>query len=359
MLKEKIKILVTDDSLVTRKFLANMLSLDPDVEIIGTVSNGAEALAFVRKMKPDVITMDINMPVMDGFEATINIMREIPIPIVIVSSAYSPADTAKKFRALEVGAVGILPLPFGLGHPDYEKSMKHFVSTVKLMSEVKLIKRWTHTPGALKPDPAKELQVQVKENKARESAVSIIVIGASAGGPIAIKEILDNISVNLAVPVIIVQHIDSEFTRGYVDWLNLSSGITVVIAKDGEKMEAGKAYMAPGDHHIGVKSMNTIMISKDIQESSLRPSVSFLFRSVRTIYHDKAICILLSGMGVDGAKELKLLKDEGAITIAQDAASSLIHGMPGEAIKMGGAGYVLSPSQIVNFIQKHVPTLSK
>ena len=333
--------------------------MDPEVEIIGTASNGAEAIAFVRKMKPDVITMDINMPVMDGFEATINIMREIPIPIVIVSSAYSPSETAKKFRALEVGAVGILPLPFGIGHPDFEKTMKHFISTVKLMSEVKLIKRWTYTPKTTKTDNNAEPFVQIKTNNALASKVSIIVIGASAGGPIAVKEILDNISVNLAVPIIIVQHIDSEFTQGYVDWLNLSSSVKVLIAKDGEKMEPGKAYMAPGDYHIGVKSLDTIMISKDIHESSLRPSVSFLFRSVLNVYNNKAIGILLSGMGADGAKELKLLKDCGSITIAQDAASSLIHGMPGEAIKMGGASYVLSPSQIVSFIHKHVPVLSK
>jgi two-component system chemotaxis response regulator CheB len=359
MPKDKIKILVTDDSIVTSKFLVNMLAMDPDVEIIGTASNGKEALAFVRKMKPDVITMDINMPIMDGFEATANIMREIPIPIVIVSSAYSPAETAKKFRALEVGAVGILPLPFGTGHPDFEKSMKHFVSTIKLMSEVKLIRRWAHTPNTIKPAVDKEYLVQINPEKALESKVSIIAIGASAGGPISVKEILDNISADLAVPIIIVQHIDPEFTQGYADWLNLSSHIPVMIAKDGEKMEAGKAYMSPGDYHIGVKSLNTIMITKDLYESSLRPSVSFLFRSLLNVYHNKAIGILLSGMGADGAKELKLLKDEGSITIAQDASSSLIHGMPGEAIKIGGASYVLSPSQIVNFIQKHVPTLSK
>lgn len=358
MPERKIKILVTDDSLTTRNFLVKMLSMDPDIEVIGTANNGVDAIAFIRKMKPDVVTMDINMPIMDGFEATLKIMSELPVPIVIVSSEYSSTETSKKFKALEVGAVAILALPVGFGHPDIETSMNHFVSTVKLMSEVKLIRRWNRTPNILKKDEQQEILLKIDSEKELGEKVNIIVIGASAGGPIVIKEILDNISHNLSVPIIIVQHIDSEFTQEYADWLNLSSSVKVIIAKDGELMEPGKAYMAPGDHHIGVKSANKIMISKEDPDSGLRPSVSFLFRSVRNVYNNHAIGILLSGMGVDGAKELKLLRDAGSITIAQDALSSLIHGMPGEAIKLGGASYVYSPAQIVQFIQKCIPILS-
>jgi two-component system chemotaxis response regulator CheB len=359
MPERKIKILVTDDSLTTRNFLVKMLSMDPDIEVIGTANDGIEAMAFIRKTKPDVVTMDINMPRMDGFEATLNIMRELPVPIVIVSSEYTSTETSKKFRALENGAVAILPLPVGFGHPDFESSMKHFVSTVKLMSEVRLIRRWDRTPNTLKQDDQKEMFLKIDAVKEIGTTIRIIAIGASAGGPMVVKEILDNIPGNLSVPVIIVQHIDSEFTQGYADWLNLSASVKVVIAKDGELMEPGKAYMAPGDHHIGVKAANIIIISKEALESGLRPSVSFLFRSVRNVYCDHALGILLSGMGADGAKELKLMKDAGSITIAQDAISSLIHGMPGEAIKLGGATFVYSPAQIVQFIQKCIPTLSK
>lgn len=181
MTKEKIKILVTDDSAVTRKFLVSLLSSDPDIEVIGTATNGAEAIAFIRKTKPDVITMDINMPVMDGFEATINIMSEIPIPIVIVSSGYSSSETAKKFRAFEVGAVSILPLPFGIGHVEYEASKKRFISTVKLMSEVKLIRRWNRTPNQVIPNYLSNEHQNHYVIKTTESAVNIIAIGASAG----------------------------------------------------------------------------------------------------------------------------------------------------------------------------------
>jgi two-component system chemotaxis response regulator CheB len=358
MEKEKIKVLVTDDSLVTRKFLVKMLSLDPEIEVIGTACNGVEAIEFIRKTKPDVITMDINMPLMDGFEATINIMSEMPVPIVIVSSGYTISETEKKFRALEVGAVAIMPLPYGVGNPDYELTMKRFVSTVKLMSQVKLIKRWNRSTNSDQKNNNPDLILPFEDIKDIGSKVRILVIGASAGGPIALKEILDHIPSDLPCPVIIVQHIDAEFTQGFADWLNLTSAIHVSLATDGEVLIPGNAYMAPGDHHIGVSAIDTIKVSKEVHESGLRPSVSYLFRSVRGVYCDKALAVLLSGMGADGATELKLLKDAGSITIAQDAASSLIHGMPGEAIKLGGACYVLSPSQIVNFIQKCVLTLS-
>lgn len=358
MQKEKIKVLVADDSLVTRKFLAEMLSSDPEIEVIGTAGNGVEAIEFIRQRKPDVITMDINMPVMDGFEATTNIMSEIPVPIVIVSSGYTVAETAKKFRALEVGAVAILPLPFGPGNPDYESTMKRFVTTIKLMSQVKLIKRWNKTGHLDSRNVNQEALLPVEKTQPVSSKVKILVLGASAGGPIALKEILDNLPGDLPIPVMIVQHIDAEFTQGFADWLNLSSAIHVGLATDGEALIAGKAYMAPGDHHIGVSAADTIKLSKDAPESGLRPSVSYLFRSVRNVYRDKAIAVLLSGMGADGATELKLLKDAGSITIAQDATSALIHGMPGEAIKLGGASYVLTPSQTVKFIQYCLLNLS-
>jgi two-component system chemotaxis response regulator CheB len=235
--------------------------------------------------------------------------------------------------------------------------MRHFVSTVKLMSEVKLIKRWNRSPYVSKSE--EQITTSFKNEKEVNADFNIIAIGASAGGPMAVKEILDHLNVHLSVPIIIVQHIDQDFTQGYADWLNLTSGVKVVIAKDGEVMEPGRAYMAPGDYHIGVKSLNSIHISKELPESGLRPSVSFLFRSIRKVYRNKVLAILLSGMGADGAYELKLLKDEGSTTIAQDALSSLIHGMPGEAIKLGAASHILSPAEIAVFIQKCIPTLTK
>ena len=348
MTNRKIKILITDDSLTVRNFLVKIFSFDPEVEIVGTATDGIEAIEFVKKNKPDIIIMDINMPRMDGFEATLKIMQENPIPIVIVSGDYNTTDTAKTFKALECGAVAILPRPVGLGNPDFEEAIQQFVSNVKLLSEVKVIRRWNRTYN---PSVALEEPASIKDTS---QPIRIIVIGASAGGPLVLQQILKNIPSNISIPIIIVQHLDIEFAQGYVDWLSIQSNIPIKIAKDGDILTAGVAYMAPGDHHIGVKAFNTILVTKDSKEKGHRPAVSFLFKSVRSVFRNQVMAIILSGMGDDGAEELKILKDIGAITIAQDFESSLIHGMPGEAIRLGAAGYILSPNQIIQFIKRNV-----
>lgn len=352
MTHRKIKILITDDSLTVRNFLVKILSFDPEVEIVGTAQDGLEAVEFVKKTKPDVITMDINMPRMDGFEATLKIMQENPIPIVIVSGDYNIADTVKTFKALECGAVAILPRPVGIGNPDFEENVDKFVSTVKLFSQVKVIRRWnkTHHPIQVKD----HLPVSSQTSKGIDQPIRMIAIGASAGGPLVLQQILRDIPSTIEVPLLIVQHLDIEFAQGYVDWLNILSNIPVKIAKDGDVLLPGVAYMAPGGHHIGVRPYNSILVSNEAPEKGHRPSVAYMFRSVRKVYRNQVLAIILSGMGNDGAEELKLLKDIGAITIAQDFESSLIHGMPGESIRIGAASYVFSPDQIIQFIKRNV-----
>ncbi|NWJ50499.1 MAG: chemotaxis-specific protein-glutamate methyltransferase CheB [Bacteroidetes bacterium] len=348
MTNRKIKILIADDSLTVRNFLVKVFSLDPGIEVIGTAIDGQEAIEFVKKNRPDIITMDINMPRLDGFEATLKIMQENPIPIVIVSGDYNTTDTAKTFKALECGAVAILPRPVGVGNPDFDETVHRFVSNVKLLSEVKVIRRWNRIYNSSvtqeNPNTIKDITQPIR----------IITLGASAGGPLVLQQILKNIPSNISVPILIVQHLDVEFAQGYADWLNIQSNIPIKIAKDGDILTAGVAYMAPGNHHIGVKAYNTILVSKDSKEKGHRPSVAFMFRSVREVFRNQVLAIILSGMGDDGAEELKLLKDKGAITIAQDFDSSLIHGMPGEAIRIGAASYILSPDQIIQFIKRNV-----
>jgi two-component system chemotaxis response regulator CheB len=353
MTKRKIRILITDDSLTVRNFLVKIFSSDPDVEIVGTASDGIEAIEFVKKNKPDIITMDINMPRLDGFEATLKIMQENPIPIVIVSGDYNTTDTVKTFKALECGAVAILPRPVGIGNPGFDETVHHFISNVKLLSEVKVIRRWNriYNSSVSLEDPTSIKDIN--------QPIRIIIIGASAGGPLVLQQILKNIPSNISVPIIIVQHLDTEFAQGYADWLNIQSNIPVKIAKDGDILTAGVAYMAPGNHHIGVKAFNTIMVSKETKEKGHRPAVAFLFRSVRFVFRNQVMAIILSGMGDDGAEELKILKDIGAVTIAQDFESSLIHGMPGEAIRLGAASYILSPHQIIQFINKNISLSTK
>jgi two-component system chemotaxis response regulator CheB len=181
----------------------------------------------------------------------------------------------------------------------------------------------------------------------------VVAIGASAGGPLALQTILNQIPPNFSLPILIVQHIDANFAAGFCDWLNSSSGVPVHIACHGEKLLPGHAYLPSGDAHLGVVEEGIVSVTHDPPESNLRPSVNYLFRSVAKVYGGKAIAVLLSGMGTDGAKELRGLKDVGAFTIVQDESSSLVHGMPGEAIRLGAACLVSSLGEIASQIIKN------
>lgn len=342
-----INILVVEDSPVVREFLINILSADPDIRVVGTARNGEEALEAARRHRPDVITMDIHMPKMDGLEATRRIMESNPIPIVIVSGSSDPQEVATTFDAMEAGALAVLRRPAGIGHPLHEATARDLVQTVKLMSEVKVVRRWSHArrqaalPGKQAPTP------QGKMGLTRESAqIRIVAIGASTGGPPVIETILAALPGNFPVPVLIVQHITVGFVQGFIDWLAQSASLPVHLAIHGQLLLPGHVYIAPDECQMKVARGGKIALTRDEPENGLRPSVSYLFRSVAEVYGCDAVAGLLSGMGRDGAEELRLLKEMGAVTFAQDKDSSVVHGMPGEAIKLDAAMLVLPPDKI-------------
>ncbi len=348
MTEAKIKVLLVEDSLIVLKLLTAILSEDPQFEIIGSVTNGKLAIEFVKHNKPDIISMDINMPVMDGLEATRQIMYYNPVPIVIVSSLYDPTGVQMTFNVLKAGALTILPKPNGPGHPNFVQTAKEYRNMLKLMSRI------TVTAKKIKPENTHLINSQPQKNNLINQTIQrkIIAIGASAGGPIAVQTILNNIPKSLPVPILIVQHIDSHFADGFCSWLNATSSIKVNIAYDGEKLLPGHAYLPPGDSHLGIQKEGIATVSKEAPERNLRPAVSYLFKSLANTYGKNSIAILLSGMGQDGANELKTLHNLGSLTIAQDEATSLVHGMPGEAIRIGGASLILSPENIVNELVK-------
>lgn len=339
-----IRVLVVEDSRVVREFLVHILSADPEIQTIGTATNGEEALEAVKRLKPDVITMDINMPKMNGLEATRQIMETLPTPIVIVSASWDTQEVATTFRAVEAGALAVLARPTGIGHPDHEAMAKQLIQTVKLMSEVKVVKRWARPRR--EPPMSAILPAAAVEPGRKPAEIKLVAIGASTGGPLVLQTILSGLTKDYPVPVLIVQHIAVGFLHGFVEWLAQASGLPIHIASHGEQLLPGHAYIAPDGLQMGVGIGGRIALSGAEPENGLRPSVSYLFRSVANVYGPNAVAVLLTGMGKDGAAELKLLKDRGAVTIAQDQASSVVHGMPGEAIKLNAATYVLAPEGI-------------
>ncbi len=334
-----IKVLVVEDSPVVREFLVHILNSDPDIHVVGTANDGEDALDAVRRKQPDVITMDIHMPRMNGIEATRRIMETQPTPIVIVSGSQDTREVATTFDAVDAGALAVLRRPAGIGHPDYEATVRELVQTVKLMSEVKVVRRWLRRAAAV----SRPGETGLKRAAAR---VRVIAIGASTGGPPALQAILAALPKDLPVPILIVQHMAAGFVRGFADWLAHSTGLPVHVAADGESILPGHVYVAPDEFQMKVENGGRIALAKDPPENGLRPSVSYLFRSVAAVYGGDAVAGLLTGMGCDGAEELKQLKDRGAVTFAQDKDSSVVHGMPGEAIKLDAAMLVLPPEKI-------------
>ena len=348
-----IKVLVVEDSPVARELLVHILNSDPQLKVIGTVNNGLEALEALKEKNPDVITMDIHMPEMDGFEATRKIMETAPIPIVIVTASENPREVGTSFRAIEAGALAVVPRPQGLSHPNFKINTTELLQTVKLMSEVKVVRRWRKTHVTQRPAREREFDVAGQHRD-----IQVVAIGASTGGPIALQTILSGLPRDFPAPTLIVQHMAPGFTCGFVEWLNQTTRLPVHLATHGEIMLDGHAYVAPDGFQMGVKVAGRIALSHDAFEHGLRPSVSYLFRSLAEAYGGRSIGVLLTGMGKDGAAELQAMKERGAVTFAQDSESSVVHGMPGEAIKLDAVTYVLPPEKIAAALQNLVKSNS-
>lgn len=337
----KIKVLIVDDSPSVRMTLAEIFSADAAFEVAGSAGDGAEAVQAVERLAPDVVTMDILMPGMNGLDATRLIMERHPVPIVIVSGNLDPEEVLTSFRAMEAGALAALPKPRGASHPEHGADVALLLQKVKLMAEVRVVRRWPRA-GAKTPllPPAPAAQDQLR----------VVAIGASTGGPPAINTILSGLQPDFPLPLLIVQHMAPGFIHGFAQWLNLTSRIPVRIACQGEPLLPGHAYIAPEGFHMAVEGAGRIALTRGAPENGQLPSVSFLFRSCADVYGRNAVGILLTGMGDDGARELKLMKSRGAITIAQDRESSVIFGMPGEAEKIGAATYFFPPVRIVEYL---------
>lgn len=336
-----INVLVVDDSKVLRLLLVHLLESDPQIRVIGAVDDGQAALDFVSKQKPDVVLMDVHMPRLNGFEATRRLMETNPVPIVICSATSNPQEVATAFRLMEAGAVACIEKPTGPEHPEFEARVAALLQTVKLMSEVKVVRRW---PRSLVPPPVPGPEGR----KPAPAGATVVGIGASTGGPPVLQTILAGLPKDFPVPILVVQHIAHGFLPGLGEWLSQTTGFQIHIASYGIRPLAGHVYLAPDDFQMGLSASGRIVLTKEGPENGLRPAVSYLFRSLVEAGGPRSVGVLLTGMGKDGASELKLMRDHGAVTIAQDRDSSVVHGMPGEAVRLGGATHVLPADRIAD-----------
>lgn len=343
---QRVRVLVVDDSPVARELTVYLLEADPGIQVIGTAGNGEEALEAVKHKNPDVVTMDYHMPILSGLDATRQIMETHPVPIVIVSGSLTRDEVASAFGALEAGALAVVEKPLGFSHPGHEAAAKQLVQTVKLMAEVKVVRRWPKRKLERKLEALAAPARRGGELQPVQAGVKLVAIGASTGGPVVLKTILSGLPKNFPVPILIVQHIATGFTQGLVEWLAQTSGFPVHVATHEKYPLPGHAYVAPDGHQMKLAADGRIVLNGDAPENGHRPSVSCLFRSVAAARGRNVIGVLLTGMGKDGAEELKLMKEKGAVTVAQDFETSVVHGMPGEAIQLNAAMHILSPDEI-------------
>jgi len=348
-----IKVLIVEDSPVLQELLSFILKSDPEINIIGIAKDGEEAIDFVKNHKPDVITMDIHMPLLNGIEATRRIMQTMPVPIIIVSSTINTMENSNSFKAMEAGALALLPKPMSVGHPEFTSTANGLITTVKLMSEIKVVKRWANKSVYNHDILNNNIQsVPTGQSRQVNEDFQIIAVGASTGGPLVIKSILSNLKPGFPLPILIVQHIACGFLQGFADWLGDAIALPLHVARHQELILPGHVYIAPDYMHMGVDSSHRIVLSNEAPVNGLRPSVGKLFESVFEVYGKGAIGVLLTGMGKDGAEEMKRLHDHGALTIAQDEESSVVHGMPGSAIALNGVSHILSPAKIPEMLNK-------
>lgn len=343
---KKIKVLIIEDAMTSPKLVKEMIESDPMLEIIGIARGENEALKMIAENRPDVITLEFSIPTMDEFEITKRILSNYPIPILIINPKCKADDADFSFRALECGALGIVEKPTGVEDLNFSLLAYNMIKTIKLVSEIRPVAR--RYPSPLSRHFACLEKIPVKRQK-----IEAIAIGASIGGPLALKEVLSNIARDCPVPIFIVQHIMDGFLEGFAYWLSAFSKLPIIIPKEEEPILPGHVYIAPDFVDMIIQENQTIHLCGEESVKGIKPSVAKLFESVISVYKNHAIGILLTGMGEDGSKELLYMKKCGAVTIVQDENSSLVFGMPGRAVEYGAAQYILPLEEIAPFLNEY------
>jgi len=345
---DPVRVLVVDDSSFMRKALSGLLSSDPEIQVVGTAPDGRFVLRKLEQLQPDVVTLDIEMPGMDGITTLSKIMCDHPVPVLMVSSL-TQEGAAVTLNALSLGAVDFVPKPSGQISLDIENARAEIIAKVKAAAkaDLKNLAKGRIRVAAQAP----EIAAAAAERPAAQArpvgpVARIVAIGVSTGGPQTLMGILPQLPANLAAPVMIVQHMPEGFTRTFAERLDQACMLAVKEAEDGDALGNGRAYLAPGGSHMTVTRGRTIRISKEPYDTLHKPSVDVMMESVINVFGASAIGVLLTGMGKDGAESMVKLRRRGGHTIAESAQTAIVYGMPREAVELGGAEFVLPADRV-------------
>ncbi len=355
MIELPIKVLLAEDSLVALNILQKILNSSSDIEVVGTATNGEEALELIPRLQPKVICTDLYMKKMNGLEFTKRVMAKYPRPILVISNAVGEQDTDNVFQLLQAGAIDVFPKPTTGLVSDYEKIGIKLVNKLKLIAGVKVFTKRSMLTSAptLPPITVRETNSTQVEYQGT-TQIKAIAIGASTGGPQALQKILALLPQNLSVPVFCTQHISPGFLKGLVDWLAVKCQLPIKIAVEGQYPNLGTVYFAPEGSHLEISSFGKFICANESKVDGHCPSVTANFKSVAQYYGKHAVGILLTGMGRDGAAGMQAISQAGGITIAQDEKTCIVFGMPREAIALNAAQYVLPLKEIMPFLLDRV-----
>jgi two-component system chemotaxis response regulator CheB len=355
-----IRVLVAEDSPTARALLVSILSAEPDITVVGEARTGIEAVEMAARLAPDLVTMDVHMPELDGIEATKRIMTGSPRPILVVSSA-AGADVELSLEATRSGALMVIGKPTGVSSPTYDADRRHLVSMVRALVHVKVVRRHG-TAGDRLParTPATAgFPVPSFPRRASGAAFELLAIGASTGGPAALHTLLVRLPRTFPLPILVVQHISQGFTKGLAHWLAIDSALPVKVGELGEPACPGTVYIAPDDRHLGIRREGgtnlRIQLDNAAHVGSFRPSATYLFRSCADNVAKGVLALQLTGMGDDGVEGLRHVHRAGGRILAQDEASCVIYGMPREAARAGVVDEVISLDDIARRLSELAP----
>ncbi len=372
MTGKPLRVLVVDDTVVYRKIVSDVLSDIPGVEVVGTANNGKIALSRIKTLKPDLLTLDVEMPEMTGLETLEQIQKEALDVGAIMVSSLTQKGSEMTIRALELGAFDFIPKPQGGGGMAENRlalkdsllpKIKAFGHQREIRKILKGKTRTSTAPGKVETRITQEKPATVVRRmdsltaglRRKSLAVGIAI---STGGPNALSVMMPSLPANMGVPVLIVQHMPPMFTKHLAVSLNAKCALEVVEAEDGQEVTANRAYIAPGGKQMkiaaGLDGRKIVRITNDPPENNCRPSADYLFRSMAQVYEDRVTGVIMTGMGSDGVLGLKLMKRKGALVIAQDAASCVVYGMPKEAVDAGVADIVAPLDLMASEIQRTV-----